>query len=139
MIYIIAEAGVNHNGSLHKSFQLIREAKLAGADCIKFQTFKSENLVSKDSPKAHYQMQTTNKKESQYEMLKKLEISYEDFRLIKNECDKNNIDFVSTPYSFEDVDFLNSLDVKFFKIASGQLTEKPFIDYVASKKRKIIL
>ena len=84
-------------------------------------------------------MQTTDKEESQYEMLKKLEISYEDFKLIKNECIIQEKDFISTPYSFDDVDFLDSLNVKFFKIASGQLTEKPFIEHVASKKRKIIL
>ena len=139
MIYIIAEAGVNHNGSLEKAFELIKQAKLAGADCIKFQTFKSENLVSKDSPKAHYQMETTDKKESQYEMLKKLEISYDDFKLIKNECSVKQIDFISTPYSFEDIDFLDSLGIEYYKIASGQLTEKPFIEYIASKKRQIIL
>tara|TARA_B100001059_G_scaffold60130_1_gene55729 strand:+ start:14246 stop:15250 length:1005 start_codon:yes stop_codon:yes gene_type:complete len=139
MTYIIAEAGVNHNGSLQTAFDLINEAKSAGADCIKFQTFKAENLVLKSSPKANYQLKTTNKKESQYEMLKKLEISYDNFSLIKKECVKRKIDFISTPYSFEDVDFLDSIGVKYFKIASGQLTEKPFVEYVASKKREIIL
>ena len=122
MTYIIAEAGVNHNGSLQSAFDLINEAKSAGADCIKFQTFKAENLVLKSSPKANYQLKTTNKNESQYEMLKKLEISYDNFSLIKNECVKRRIDFISTPYSFEDVDFLDSIGVKYFKIASGQLT-----------------
>jgi N,N'-diacetyllegionaminate synthase len=139
MTYIIAEAGVNHNGSLQKGKELIKKAKEVGADCIKFQTFKTENLVTHRSPKANYQLKVTDQKESQFDMLKKLEIRYEDFKILKQECEKNSIEFISTPYNFEDVDFLDELDIKCFKIASGQLTELPFIEYVASKKREIIL
>ncbi len=137
--YVIAEAGVNHNGKLDLAVQLIDKAKEAGASCIKFQTFKTENLISKKAPKADYQLITTDKKESQFSMLKNLELTYENFSYLNDYCIKNEIDFMSTPYNFEDVDFLDNLGVNCFKIASGQLTELPFINYVAKKNKKIIL
>ena len=136
MTYIIAEAGVNHNGSLKRALELVKFAKSSGADCIKFQTFKAENIVTSSSPKADYQLNVTEKEESQLEMLKKLELDKDSFFQIKKLCEKNSIDFLSTPYNFEDVDFLCSLNVNSLKIASGQITELPFIEYVAKKKFK---
>lgn len=137
--YIIAEAGVNHNGDIEIAKKLISKAKEIGVDCIKFQTFKTENLITPNAPKAEYQLKTTNPEDSQFNMLKSLELSYLDFSLLFNYCKKQKIDFISTPYNFEDVDFLNELGVEYFKIASGQLTELPFIEHVAKKNKKIIL
>tara|TARA_B110000858_G_C17789857_1_gene469267 strand:- start:248 stop:1267 length:1020 start_codon:yes stop_codon:yes gene_type:complete len=137
--YIIAEAGVNHNGDIELAKELILKAKEIGADCIKFQTFKTENLITPDAPKANYQLKTTNPKHSQFTMLKNLELSYSDFSILFEFCKKTGIDFISTPYNFEDVDFLDKLGVDCFKIASGQLTELPFIKYIAKKNKKIIL
>lgn len=137
--YIIAEAGVNHNGDIKIAHKLIEEAKKAGADCVKFQTFKAENLVTKNSPKAKYQLKVTDNKESQFDMLKSLELNYNDYKELIKHCKKLNIDFMSTPYSFEDVDFLMKLNVDSFKIASGQLTELPFLEYVSKNKKPIFL
>jgi len=138
-VYIIAEAGVNHNGSMEMAFKLIDKAKEAGADCVKFQTFKAEQIVTKESPKAAYQLEVTDKQESQYEMLKKLELQKEDFLLLKEYCEKKGIDFMSTPYNFEDADLLNEIGVSAFKIASGQIAELPFLKYVASFRKKMIV
>ena len=137
--YIIAEAGVNHNGDIKIAKELILKAKKVGADCIKFQTFKTESLISADAPKAEYQLKTTNPIQSQFDMLKSLELSYSDFSILFNLCKKSKIDFISTPYNFEDIDFLGDLGVDTFKIASGQLTELPFIEYAAKKNKKMIL
>lgn len=137
--YIIAEAGVNHNGDIKIAKELILKAKKVGADCVKFQTFKTESLISADAPKAEYQLKTTNPIQSQFDMLKSLELSYSDFSILFNLCKKSKIDFISTPYNFEDIDFLSDLGVDTFKIASGQLTELPFIEYAAKKNKKMIL
>jgi len=138
-VYIIAEAGVNHNGKLDIALELIRNAKKIGADCIKFQTFKADAVVTKDAPKAEYQLKVTEQEESQYEMLKALELSFDSYQTILEECESVGIDFLSTPYNKEDVDFLMKLGVKAFKVASGQLIELDFLKYVASKKLPIIL
>jgi N,N'-diacetyllegionaminate synthase len=138
-VYIIAEAGVNHNGNVDLALQLIDSASEIGVDCIKFQTFKASQIVTADSPKAEYQLKVTSKSESQLEMLKKLELNYNDYLLLINRCKEKGIDFLSTPYNFEDVDFLISLGVNGFKIASGQLTELPFLKYVAQKNKKMII
>lgn len=137
--YIIAEAGVNHNGDIKLAKKLVLKAKEIGVDCIKFQTFKTENLIIPNAPKADYQLRTTNPRDSQFKMLKDLELSYSDFINLYEFCKKIEIDFISTPYNFEDVDFLNDLGVNCFKIASGQLTELPFIEYIAKKDKEIIL
>jgi N,N'-diacetyllegionaminate synthase len=137
--YIIAEAGVNHNGRLDLAISLIKKAKEAGADCVKFQTFKTEDIVTKSAPKANYQLKVTDKNESQYEMLKKLELSLESFKILKDECDKIGIDFISTPYSISDIELLESINVKAYKIASGQLTEPYFLRCIAKKMKPIIL
>lgn len=130
--YIIAEAGVNHNGSIATAIKLVDEAKNANADCVKFQTFKASNLVTLNAPKADYQLKVTSKDESQYDMLSNLELKKNDYKKLIKHCQKVDIDFMSTPYNNEDVDFLIDLGVNSFKIASGQLTETPFLEYVAS-------
>lgn len=137
--YIIAEVGVNHNGSLDLAIRSIEEAKKAGADCVKFQTFKAEQIVTQDSPKASYQLQVTDPGESQYAMLKKLELGISDYVKLLEVCKKTGVDFLSTPYNKEDVDFLEELQVSMYKIASGQLTELPFLQYVARTGKTIYL
>lgn len=137
--YIIAEAGVNHNGRLDLALELVQKAKDVGADCVKFQTFKAEKLVTKTSPKAKYQLETTNAQESQFAMLKALELPLEDYNTIKKECERLEIDFISTPYDYDDVDFLDELGVSQFKVASSQLTEIPFLEYIAGKGKPIII
>ena len=138
-VYIIAEAGVNHNGSLEMALKLIDKASEIGADCIKFQTFKAEQIVTASSPKASYQLKVTDAQESQFDMLKKLELQKEDFKKLKDHCAAKGIDFMSTPYNFEDADLLNDIGVSMFKIASGQVAELPFLKYVAAFKKKMIV
>lgn len=138
-VYIIAEAGVNHNGDLHTALELVREAKKAGADCVKFQTFRAEAIVTKSAPKAAYQLQTTDPKESQIEMLKKLELPESHYREILALCSELGIQFLSTPYGRTDIEFLGALHVDGFKVASGQLVENPFLEALAKTGKPIIL
>lgn len=137
--YVIAEVGVNHNGDLDLALRSIEEACKIGVDCVKFQTFKAKQIVTRESPKAAYQLEVTSKSESQFDMLKKLELGYDDYIKILNRCKELKVDFLSTPYNKEDVDFLVSLGVDAFKIASGQLTETPFIKYAAQQGKRMIL
>ncbi len=137
--YIIAEAGVNHNGNVDTAFLLIEAAKKCGADCVKFQTFKTEEIVSAHSPKANYQLKVTNPNENQFDMLKKLELNMDDFSRLKNHCEKIGIDFLSTPYSFEDADLLERIGVNGYKVASGQIAEIPFLRYLSEKRKKMIV
>jgi len=136
--FIIAEAGVNHNGKLELAKKLVDVAVEAGADAVKFQTFKAENLVSRSAGKAEYQEKTTGTTESQFEMIKRLQLSFEDFRKIKKYCDKKGIIFLSTPFDYESVDFLEKL-VPLYKIGSGEITDLPFLEYIAKKDKPIIL
>ncbi len=138
-VFIIAEAGVNHNGSLNLAKQLVDEAKKAGANCIKFQTFKSENIVSKTAQKADYQKETTDSKESQLDMLKKLELSYDEFIELKNYCDKKEIEFLSTAFDFSSINFLNDLNMKRWKIPSGELTNLPYLEKIGKLKQEVII
>ncbi len=138
-VFIIAEAGVNHNGDIALARKLVQIAKECGADCIKFQTFKAERVASVAAPKAEYQLHTTDRAESQLEMLQKLELGREHHRELMELCHDEGLVFLSTPYSFEDVDFLEELGVPAFKIASGQTVEHPFLAYVAGKGKPIIL
>jgi len=138
-VYIIAEAGVNHNGSLDLALELVREAKKTGADCVKFQTFKAAQIVTPEAPKANYQLQVTDPGESQFDMLKKLELQTEDWQKIMGYCHELDIQFLSTPYNKEDADLLADLGVDAFKIASGQLVETPFLQYVAHKGKPMII
>ncbi len=137
--YVIAEAGVNHNGQLDLALELVRKAKATGADSVKFQTFKAEAVVTKNAPKANYQLEVTDRQESQLAMLQKLELDLEDYHQIIALCNELDIQFLSTPYNFADADFLNELGVDAFKIASGQLVELPFLEYVAKLGKPMII
>ena len=140
-VFIIAEIGVNHNGDINVAKKLIEKAKESGADCVKFQTFKAENLVTKKAVKAKYQVlnDKQSKDKNQFEMLKKLELSRESFEKILKHCSDNKIIFISTPYNYEDVDFLLSYDVPAFKLSSMHAQEPSFANYVAKKEKPIIL
>ncbi|QBL12304.1 N-acetylneuraminate synthase [Campylobacter helveticus] len=138
-VLIIAEAGVNHNGDLNLAKKLIEQAAKAGADIVKFQTFKAEDCVSIKAKKAKYQLENTAKDESQLEMIKKLELSREaHFELMKH-CKKHNIAFLSTPFDLESVAFLQSLNLSYFKIPSGEITNLPYLKAVARCKKKVLL
>jgi N-acetylneuraminate synthase/N,N'-diacetyllegionaminate synthase len=137
-VFIIAEVGVNHNKNFKLAKKLINIAKNSGADAVKFQTFKAENLVSKYTKMVSYQKRNIGKKESQKEMLKKLELDYGDFKKLKKYCDKKNIIFLSTPHTEDAIDFLEPL-VPAYKIGSGDLTNIPFLKKVAAKGKPIIL
>lgn len=136
--FIIAEAGVNHNGSYELATQLIDAAVEAGVDAVKFQTWKTELLVTEDAEMAEYQKENTQVEESQFQMLKRLELSYADFRELKKYCDKKGILFLSTPDEEQSATFLNDLQ-GIFKIGSGELTNTPFLRHVASFGKPIIL
>ena len=136
--FIIAEAGVNHNGKMDLAKMLVDVAKDAGVDAVKFQTFKSEQLVSSSVEMAEYQKENTGKQETQLEMLKRLELSYDNFKELKDYCDKKKIMFLSTPHTSDAVDFLELL-VPAYKIGSGDLNNLPFLKKIASKAKPIIL
>ena len=138
-VFIIAEAGINHNGSLELAKLMVDKSVEAGVDCIKFQTFKSENLVNKDAKKAEYQINNTGSDDSQYSMLKKLELSYSDFSELKSYCDEKGIMFLSTPFDLESIDFLANLGMKIFKVPSGEITNLPYLRKINSYKREVIL
>ncbi|PKA05197.1 N-acetylneuraminate synthase, partial [Leptospira ellisii] len=137
--YIIAEAGVNHNGDPDLAKKLIYAAKQSGADCVKFQTFVAEEVASARAPKADYQLKVTDVQESQLDMLRKLELPRDSYPELMRLCDSIGIDFLSTPYSIGDASFLNSLGVGVFKIASGQLVEPYFLESVAKFGKPMIL
>lgn len=136
---IIAEAGVNHNGKLDLALQLCDAAKEAGADVVKFQTWKTEKIITRTVAQADYQTENTGKTESQFDMLKRLELSYDDFRKVKEYCDKIGIQFASTADEDESLDFLISLGIPFIKIGSGEITNIPYLRIMGSKKLPIIL
>ena len=139
-IYFIAEAGVNHNGDKEMAYQLIDAAVAAGADAVKFQTFKADALASSDAPKAAYQMATTDASESQLEMLKRLELSHHWHFELRDYCATKGIDFLSTPFDRESLHFLvNDLGLETIKVPSGDITNGPFLLEIARTGRKIIL
>lgn len=137
--FIIAEAGVNHNGSLEMARQLVDVAVRAGANAVKFQTFKAERLATPDAPKAEYQVQATDAAESQYEMLRQLELSPQAHHELMNYCRKKGILFMSTPFDEENADFLDDLGIAAFKVPSGEITNLPFIAHVARKGKPLIV
>ena len=137
--YIIAEIGVNHNGDLKLAKNMIGEAMKAGADAVKFQTFTAENLVSIGTPKVEYQKNTTSKSETHYEMIQKLELSRENHVVLKDYCDKLGIDFLSTPYDVESVQFLDQLGVKYFKTASADIVDAPLQSAIARTMKPAII
>jgi N,N'-diacetyllegionaminate synthase len=136
---IIAEAGVNHNGELKIARQLIDAAATAGANVVKFQTFRAQRLASPVAPKATYQVETTGSGESQLQMLARLELTEQDHRELKGYCRARGIIFLSTPFDEESADFLEDLGVPAFKVGSGEITNLPFLEYLARKQRPIIL
>mgnify|MGYP000980179508 CR=1 FL=1 len=136
---IIAEAGVNHNGSLELAKKLIDIAKYSGADIIKFQTFISEKVVSKHAKKADYQKKNDTSGESQLEMVKKLELSFDEFVELKEYCNKKSIEFLSTAFDFDSIDFLYSLGMHRWKIPSGDITNLPYLTKIARLNKPIIL
>ncbi|SMC39421.1 N-acetylneuraminate synthase [Sporomusa malonica] len=138
-VYIIAEAGVNHNGNLELAKKMVYKAKEAGADCIKFQTFVSKNVVSKNANKADYQKQQTKADESQLAMLQKLELTFNDFVKLNNYCKDQGIQFLSTPFDFDSIDFLASLDMGIWKIPSGEITNLPYLVKIAKMHKPIIM
>ena len=137
--FIIAEAGVNHNGDVELAKQLVDAAADAGADAVKFQTFKAERLVSAAAPKAEYQLQTTETSESQLEMLRHLELSPEAHRELQAYCQERGVLFISTPFDKESADLLDELGVPVFKIGSGEVTNWPLLEHIARKGKPIIL
>ncbi len=139
-IFIIAEAGVNHNGDINLALQLIDAAVDAGANAVKFQTFCAEQLVSSWAPKAHYQKQNTSSTESQYQMLKKLELKHQDFIQLESHCNKRGITFLSTPFDAVSADFLlHAMKLPIIKIASGEIATAPLLLQIAKAQPSIIL
>lgn len=137
--FIVAEAGVNHNGSVEIAKKLIDAAIDAGADAIKFQTFKSDELATKEAGKAQYQKGGSEDSENQLEMLKKLELSEDDFESLRGYCMEKGVIFLSTPFDFQSSDLLERLDVPAFKVSSGDLNNYPFLSHIAKKGRPMIL
>jgi N-acetylneuraminate synthase len=139
-VFIIAEAGVNHNGSLEMAMELINVAADCGADAVKFQTFRSEALASRHAVKAEYQQRTTEAAESQIAMLKRLELSPDSFKRLAEHCRARGIEFLSTPFDLPSLDFLaDEMGLKLIKLPSGELTNGPFLLAAARKGREIIL
>ena len=138
-VFIIAEAGVNHNGSIELAKKLIDVAVEAGVDAVKFQTFKTENLVSKNATKAEYQKETTDATESQFDMIKKLELDTNTHHELIAYCNSKNIMFLSTPFDLDSIDLLNDLKLPIFKIPSGEITNLPYLRKIGSLKKEVIL
>lgn len=138
-IFIIAEAGVNHNGNIETAMKLVDAAASAGADAIKFQTFKAENLVCKNAVKAEYQLETTNEEESQFDMLKKLELTPEMHERLMAYCKQKGIMFLSTPFDMESLHYLNEKKIEIIKIPSGEITNYPFLKEIGITGKKVIL
>lgn len=139
-IFIIAEAGVNHNGSLETAKKLVDSAAQAGADCVKFQTYITEEDTSVFAAQADYQKQNTGDgAQSQYEMLKKLELDYEEFRELKRYCEEKGILFLSSAFELRSIDFLEELGIPFWKIASSEITNYPFLKKIAQTGKPIVM
>ena len=138
-VFIIAEVGVNHNGSADLAKQLIDVAADSGVDAVKFQTFKAENLVSKNAQKADYQKQTTSASESQFDMIKKLELDVETHKELIAYCQEKDIIFLSTPFDHESIDLLSILKMEIFKIPSGEITNLPYLRHIGSLGKRVIL
>ncbi len=138
-VYIIAEAGVNHDGLLDNALKLIEIASEAGADAVKFQTFKAKNLVSEFASKADYQIKNTRSSESQYEMLKKYELSLSFHEQLIKHCKKYDVEFLSSPFDEESARLLFELGLRKFKIPSGEITNLPYLKYIGQLKVDVIL
>jgi len=138
-VFIIAEAGVNHNGSIELAKKLIDIAVEAGVDAVKFQTFKAEKLVSKNAQKAEYQKKTTDAQESQFDMIKKLELDLNTHKELISYCKTKNIMFLSTPFDHDSIELLNDLGLEIFKIPSGEITNLPYLRHIGKLDKKVIL
>lgn len=138
-VCIIAEAGVNHNGSLELAKKMINVAKDVGADYVKFQTFNPKDLVSKFAKKAEYQKEITNANESQLEMLQKLTLTNDNFIELKEYCDDVGVGFISTPFDLESINFLDALNMDFWKIPSGEITNLPYLEAIGKTGKKVIM
>jgi N,N'-diacetyllegionaminate synthase len=138
-VLIIAEAGVNHNGSVELAKKLIDVAVEAGADVVKFQTFKAEKVVSKKAEKADYQKITTNSSESQLDMLRKLELDINAHNILAEYCNEKKIMFLSTPFDESSINLLKRFDFKYFKIPSGEITNLPYLRHIGSLGKRVIL
>lgn len=138
-VFIIAEAGVNHNGSIEIAKKLVDVAVIAGADAVKFQSFKAEKLVCKNAKKADYQMETTDKAESQYDMLKKLELTPEMHQELMDYCKHKNILFLSTPFDIDSLQFLLESGMEIIKVPSGEITNLPYLREVGKSRKRVII
>ena len=136
---IIAEAGVNHNGRYDLALKMVDEAKRVGADYVKFQTAKPELVISTFAPKAEYQKETTGEGESQLDMCRAIHLPLTDYKPLKDYCDKVGIGFMSTPFDLVSIDVLEPLDMDYYKIPSGEITNLPYLRKIASKGRKVII
>ena len=138
-VLIIAEAGVNHNGSVDLALQLIDAAKASGADAVKFQTFRADRIATRSAEKANYQQRQAADGESQFEMLRRLELDTAAHRRLFDHCRKTGIQFLSSPFDIQSVDLLDTLEVPLLKIPSGEITNLPFLQRIAAKGRPVIL
>lgn len=138
-VYIIAEAGVNHNGSLETAFALVEKAQEAGADCVKFQTFISENTICRQAEKAPYQKEATGGDVSQLDMVKKLELPFEAFLKLRERCNEIGITFLSTPFDLDSIIFLDAFDMPFWKIPSGEITNLPYLLAIARTNKPVVM
>jgi N,N'-diacetyllegionaminate synthase len=138
-VFIIAEAGVNHNGSLDLALRLVDAAKASGADAVKFQTFRADLLATRSAHKAPYQERTTARAESQFEMLQRLELDAGAHQRLIDHCRQIGIQFLSSPFDTQSADLLATMDVPLFKVPSGEITNLPFLQHVARKGRPVIL
>lgn len=138
-MFIIAEAGVNHNGSLELAKRLVDVAVDAGADAVKFQTFKADKLVIRGAQKAEYQKQTTSVNESQFDMIKKLELDENSHRELICYCDQKQIIFLSTPFDHDSIELLNNFEMPIFKIPSGEITNLPYLRHIGRLGKEVIL
>ena len=138
-VFIIAEAGVNHNGSLDLAVRLVDAAKASGADAVKFQTFRADMLATRSAHKAPYQERTTSNAESQFEMLQRLELDAAAHRRLIDHCQQVGIQFLSSPFDSQSADLLDTMNVPLFKVPSGEITNLPFLEHLAGKGRPLIL
>jgi len=137
--FIIAEAGVNHNGSLDLALRLVDAAKASGADAVKFQTFRADLLATRSARKAPYQERTTANAESQFEMLQRLELDAAAHQCLIDHCRQIGIQFLSSPFDTKSADLLAAMDVPLYKVPSGEITNLPFLQHLAGKGRPLIL
>ena len=138
-VIIIAEAGVNHNGSFELAKKMVDAAKEAGVDYVKFQTFNPKKLVSKYAEKAEYQKETTGSDETQLQMLQKLTLTEDNFLSLRDYCREVGIGFISTPFDLDSIAFLETFDMDFWKVPSGEVTNLPYLEAIARTKRKVVM